>query len=306
MYVCKLNHYTMRKFIYFFVLLTLFSCSAKKEKSKDYPIKLIGVKAEIANIKLDGKDLQSVSYKTKDGEITWMTSNLLNTKFRNGDNLLLAQNIEEWVNASAKKIPVCCYWKFDPKNSDRGLYYNYYAVADKRNIAPDGWHIATNDDWIVLWDEVVPKSKEYDSGSFGPIRFEDGASAGCDENNWATFINYKDKNDWKKKSGDAMWAYEDFNKSKLNLSKNGFIIRKDGLYQVDRNDIKSLGMSTYLDGIFKNDFTSYESSGYFWTEDKMPSSYRGMARAISFDDSNLISVCYDMLQGFNIRCVRDK
>jgi len=30
--------------------------------------------------------------------------------------------------------------------------YNWYAVDDKRNIAPKGWHIPSVDEWQILVD----------------------------------------------------------------------------------------------------------------------------------------------------------
>lgn len=33
-----------------------------------------------------------------------------------------------------------------------GLLYNYYAATDVRNVAPEGWHVPTKSDWMVLID----------------------------------------------------------------------------------------------------------------------------------------------------------
>ncbi|MBT3839662.1 MAG: hypothetical protein HOF50_06980, partial [Candidatus Marinimicrobia bacterium] len=33
-----------------------------------------------------------------------------------------------------------------------GYLYNWYAVDDSRNIAPDGWHVPTDDEWTTLTD----------------------------------------------------------------------------------------------------------------------------------------------------------
>jgi uncharacterized protein (TIGR02145 family) len=39
-------------------------------------------------------------------------------------------------------------------NEAYGKYYNWFAVDDKRNLAPKGWHIATSEDWKTLLDYV--------------------------------------------------------------------------------------------------------------------------------------------------------
>jgi uncharacterized protein (TIGR02145 family) len=33
-----------------------------------------------------------------------------------------------------------------------GYLYNWYAVDDSRNIAPEGWHVPTDDEWQILVD----------------------------------------------------------------------------------------------------------------------------------------------------------
>ena len=35
-----------------------------------------------------------------------------------------------------------------------GLLYNWYAVNDAGGIAPDGWRVATDDDWTILTNEL--------------------------------------------------------------------------------------------------------------------------------------------------------
>ncbi|MFZ4581155.1 MAG: fibrobacter succinogenes major paralogous domain-containing protein, partial [Paludibacter sp.] len=35
-----------------------------------------------------------------------------------------------------------------------GRLYNHYAVADKRNLAPTGWHVASDTEWSTLIDYV--------------------------------------------------------------------------------------------------------------------------------------------------------
>ena len=30
--------------------------------------------------------------------------------------------------------------------------YNFFAVADPRGLAPEGWHVPTNEEWSVLFD----------------------------------------------------------------------------------------------------------------------------------------------------------
>jgi uncharacterized protein (TIGR02145 family) len=85
------------------------------------------------------------------GTQTWTTENLNVSTFRNGDLIPEASTLEEWRNAGEKKKPTWCYYNNDPKNGEKyGKLYNWYAVNDPRGIAPNGWHVATENEWIEL------------------------------------------------------------------------------------------------------------------------------------------------------------
>ena len=90
-------------------------------------------------------------HTVKIGNQMWMTTNLNVTKFRNGDPILEAQTEEEWERAGKKKIPAWCYYDNDSKlDKKSGKLYNWYAVNDPRGLAPEGFHVPTEDDWNVL------------------------------------------------------------------------------------------------------------------------------------------------------------
>lgn len=93
-----------------------------------------------------------LTYKTVDisGKV-WLAENLKTSKFNNGEVILQAKNVSEWVNAAKSKTPAWCYYNFDAKNGEvYGKMYNGFAVNDLRGIAPQGWHIATAQEWGVL------------------------------------------------------------------------------------------------------------------------------------------------------------
>lgn len=83
----------------------------------------------------------------------WMNQNLNVNVFRNGDPIPEAKTNEEWEKAAKNKQPAWCYYKNDSKNGTKyGKLYNWYAVNDKRGLAPAGWHIPTNAEWTKLTD----------------------------------------------------------------------------------------------------------------------------------------------------------
>jgi uncharacterized protein (TIGR02145 family) len=89
----------------------------------------------------------------KIGTQVWVTKNLDVTKFRNGDPIPEAKTDEEWEKAGQKKQPAWCFYENDPANGAKyGKLYNWYAVTDKRNICPTGWHVPSNAEWTQLTD----------------------------------------------------------------------------------------------------------------------------------------------------------
>jgi uncharacterized protein (TIGR02145 family) len=78
--------------------------------------------------------------------ITFMKNNLNSITFRNGDKIKIAKSKKEWLDACRKDLPTCCYYNFDPKMENLGYLYNYNAFTDKRNIAPIGYRLLTEND----------------------------------------------------------------------------------------------------------------------------------------------------------------
>lgn len=88
------------------------------------------------------------------GDQTWMASNLKVTKYRNGD---LIPTTSASKNINSKDEPKYQWaYKGDEKNVMKyGRLYTWYAITDARNIAPEGWHVATAADWKILEDYVA-------------------------------------------------------------------------------------------------------------------------------------------------------
>jgi uncharacterized protein (TIGR02145 family) len=90
-------------------------------------------------------------YKTiQIGTQTWMAENLRTTKYRNGDVIP-----EVTINASWKDLTSGAYCNYEnttdlDKIATQGRLYNWFAVSDVRNLAPKGWHVATDAEWTTL------------------------------------------------------------------------------------------------------------------------------------------------------------
>jgi uncharacterized protein (TIGR02145 family) len=134
------------------------SSKSKKNKVLLYSVLgsviiLIGISIGIY-FKANNKIKVYKGYETvKIGTQTWMTENLNVDKFRNGDSIPEAKSAEEWTKAGSEGKPAWCYYGNNPENSEKyGKLYNWYAVNDPRGLAPEGFHVSSNEEWTILND----------------------------------------------------------------------------------------------------------------------------------------------------------
>lgn len=94
-------------------------------------------------------DIDGNVYKTvKIGNHEWMAENLKVTKFRNGEPIPFMTDSAAWTEL--KTGAYCNYSNKENLVATYGKLYNWYAVVDSRNICPTGWHIPSDDEWVVL------------------------------------------------------------------------------------------------------------------------------------------------------------
>lgn len=97
------------------------------------------------------KDMDGNVYHTVTiGTQVWMVENLKTSTYRNGDLIPNVIDNAEW--AGLKSGAFCNYNNDTVIGNKYGKLYNWYAITDSRNIAPTGWHVATNQDWKTLSD----------------------------------------------------------------------------------------------------------------------------------------------------------
>ncbi len=90
-------------------------------------------------------------YKTvKIGNQWWMAENLKETKYNNGSEIKVITDNYEWIHCYDFKTAARCVYNNDESNADTyGYIYNGHA-ANNGMIAPDGWHLPTDDEWKEL------------------------------------------------------------------------------------------------------------------------------------------------------------
>jgi len=96
---------------------------------------------------IDGNVYQTVEI----GDQVWMAENLKVTHYRNGDAIPTGHSNSEWSNLYDTETGAYCVYDDNEANADTyGYLYNWYAVDDSRNIAPEGWHVPTDDEIKAL------------------------------------------------------------------------------------------------------------------------------------------------------------
>jgi uncharacterized protein (TIGR02145 family) len=93
----------------------------------------------------------------KIGNQIWMKENYFVTKYKNGDIIPKMQQGQAvltptgyvlWSSLRGFGAYMNPYYGTSSVNYDN--FYNWYAVNDSRGLAPEGWHIPTKEDWIIL------------------------------------------------------------------------------------------------------------------------------------------------------------
>ena len=123
------------------------------------------------------------------GSQTWMAENLIVTKYRNGESIPSVTTNANW-NALTSGAQ-CAYNNNLEINSIRkfGRLYNFYAVSDTRNLAPTGWHIATDAEWTTLISYVSTNL-----GTSSSVAKAQAAASDWTESSLADAIGYLDQN----------------------------------------------------------------------------------------------------------------
>ncbi len=98
----------------------------------------------------------NVYHTVKIGTQTWMVENLKTTKYNDGTAIPVVTDNTAWANLTTG---ACCNYNNDEAIGTKyGKLYNWYAVETGK-LAPSGWHVPTDAEWITL--------KNYVSGNMG-------------------------------------------------------------------------------------------------------------------------------------------
>jgi uncharacterized protein (TIGR02145 family) len=90
------------------------------------------------------------------GDQEWMAENLRTTKYSNGDPIPLETDVATWISLTTGAY--CWYDNNNTNETPYGKLYNWYVVADNRNVCPVGWHVASDAEFTVLTDYLGGES----------------------------------------------------------------------------------------------------------------------------------------------------
>lgn len=128
-------------------------------------------------------DIDSNIYKTvKIGNQWWMAENLKVTRYRSGVFITELKDSGDWV--SQTNGGRCEYT--DPNLEAPGLLYNWFAISNENIIAPEGWHIPTDDEWKELEKTLGMTQAEADKLTWRGTDEGDKLKSN-DQSDWTSF-----------------------------------------------------------------------------------------------------------------------
>jgi len=167
-------------------------------------------KVESANEVLKrAKALVARLTEIKIGTQTWTGKNLDVEYYRNGDAIPQVQNDNEWDNLTTG---AWCYYANKGENGTTyGKLYNWYAVTDPRGLAPEGYHIPSDEEWKILTTylgEIKASKKMKSTSGWGSITTGGRYDKTCPNcANWSEL--YRTKNSCHRcKDNQVISAYE--------------------------------------------------------------------------------------------------
>jgi len=82
------------------------------------------------------------------GNQTWMAENLRTIHYRDGSTIREVTDDLYWSGTS---IASFCYYENNPDNAAiYGVLYNWSTTVDVRGLAPEGWHVPSDEEWMEL------------------------------------------------------------------------------------------------------------------------------------------------------------
>jgi uncharacterized protein (TIGR02145 family) len=217
-------------------------------------------------------DVDGNMYDTiKIGNQIWMAENLKVTRYRDGTPISNVKSDWSW---EIRGTGAYCIYNKNASNegNDYGYLYNWFAVDDRRELAPVGWHVPTDTDWKELEVYLGMSLKEADEKNYIYRGGNLGSKLAGNSELWGKEISLKNSR---------------FGKSGFNALPGGYRNHNYGSYHNMHYD------------------------GWFWTASKYDGSMivRDLRGAwcrviIATSTSGIVRQVIDIRTGMSIRCLK--
>jgi uncharacterized protein (TIGR02145 family) len=128
----------------FMILMLNSSCRSCKKEKDSTPVAAVETTVDQIVKDQDGHVYHAVTI----GKQVWLAENLRSSHFRNGDVIPDVTSDRDWRRRTG---PAMCNYDNNAANASvYGSLYNWYAVNDRRNICPEGWHVPSDEEWFQL------------------------------------------------------------------------------------------------------------------------------------------------------------
>jgi uncharacterized protein (TIGR02145 family) len=104
-------------------------------------------------IDIDGNEYATI----KIGDQVWMAENLKTTRYANGNSIPNLVENWQWIDLSDGGW---CHYNNDSSYDDLyGKLYSWYTtVPSNGNVCPEGWHVPSFDEWVILSNQLGGES----------------------------------------------------------------------------------------------------------------------------------------------------
>lgn len=158
-------------------------------------------------IEMPVKDIDGNSYRiVKIGDQYWFAENLRVSRYNDGTPILYCDKNHaiDWQNASDSKQGAYSWifgeepeWTWTADNFNKGVvdksaknygaFYNWHAVVDERQLAPEGWHIPSKAEFVTLLETIGASTEDFASAD---MNYMNGLLAHDHYQNWTGWTGW--------------------------------------------------------------------------------------------------------------------
>ena len=119
------------------------------------------------------------------GDQLWMAENLKTTRYNDSSEITHITNNGDWGSYDEGQFGV--YNNVSSNAEIYGNLYNFAVVDDSRGVCPEGFHVPSDDEWMILTDFIAPEGIESWGNSISGGKMKECIEGSCPESEyWAS------------------------------------------------------------------------------------------------------------------------